>query len=364
MKVLHLLVSGAVGGIENLIADYAEYSAHDNLFVFCWEGGVNAERIASGGKRVMFLEKEKIGAKKLFSQLHKIFREEMPQAVIVHHEAPLLWLFILYISKKYPSVKTFCYAHCNAHSMVRDGERNLWLRKLICKRALRRCSRVIAISRSVEDSVVEYLSIPRSNVTVVYNGVKLGRFLPHTGSADGGLRLIYVGRLIRDKGVQGILAALSQISNDRITLTVAGDGEYRSELEQLAQQLGISGRVEFLGARNDIPNLLAQADVFVHFPELEEGFGIAIIEAMASGLVCICGRSGAIPEIITNGKNGFLVEKGNVSMLASQITSVMDRLGSSELDSVRTEALKTAEMFSAERFAQRLDRVAEGEYNE
>ena len=357
MKILHLLASGGIVGIENLIADYSEYSAHENIFVFCWEGGVNAERIAANGKRVMLLEKEKIGAKKLFSQLREIFSEEKPQAVIVHHEAPLLWMFILYISTKFPSVKTFCYAHCNAHTMVRDGERNMWLRKLICKCALRRCSRVIAISRSVEDSVVEYLSIPRSNVTVVYNGVNLGRFLPHLGSADEGLRLIYVGRLIRDKGVQGILAALSQIKNDRITLTIAGDGEYRSALEQQAELLGISNRVELLGARNDIPHLLAQADVFVHFPVCEEGFGITIIEAMASGLICVCGKSGAIPEIITHKSNGFLVEKGNVSMLASQLNSVIDKLGSPELDNIRTEALKTAEMFSAERFAQRLDKV-------
>lgn len=364
MKVLHLLTTGTFGGIECLLMNYTGISKHENVFVFGWGGGEIAERISSDGNKVYVLQKEKIGSAGLLRELNAVFCEERPQAVIVHQGAPLLWLFVCYIAKKYPSVKTFCYAHCNAHSLVRDTERGLWLRRLICRRAFRCCNRVLAVSCSVRDSVAEFISIPKDRISVIYNGIDLSQFKPHTKNGDGGLKLIYVGRLIKDKGVQRILTSLAGTENDKITLTIVGDGDYRDTLEQMARQLGLAHRVTFLGSRSDVPQLLASADAFVHFPECEEGFGIAIIEAMASGLVCICGRSGAIPEIITNGKNGFLVEKGNVSMLASQITNVMDRLGSPELDSVRTEALKTAEMFSAERFAQRLDRVAEGEYNE
>lgn len=357
MKVLHLLVSGGVGGIENLIADYAERSEHENVFVFCWEGGAAAERISASGKKVIFLEKEKIGSKNLLLKLHNIFKEEMPTAVIVHHEAPLLWLFITYIAKKYPSVKTFCYAHCNARSMVRDNEKNLWLRKRICRFALCRCSKIIAISESVKKSITEYFSVPQNKITVVYNGVNCEKFLSHPKVKSEGLRLIYVGRLIRDKGVQGILSALSQIKNDKVTFTVVGDGDYGDELKHQAKQLEISDRVKFLGARYDVPQLLADADVFVHFPEWEEGFGIAVIEAMASGLICVCGKSGALSEIITHGTNGFLVEKGDISMLALQLKSLMEITDASKLDEIRTEALKTAQSFSVERFVQQLDKT-------
>jgi len=344
--------------------DYAEYSKHENIFVFCWRGGPVTQQIIQAGHKVYILEKEKIGSRRLFKSILDINKTEKPQAVIVHHESPLLWLFVRYIAGKNPAVKTFCYAHCNARSMLRDNEKGLWLRKLICRSAFNHCTRVIAISHSVEDSVAEYLSVPRERISVIYNGVNLKRFPPHTRAAGDGLRLIYVGRLIKDKGVQGILKSLAETGSDKITLTVVGDGDYRDALEQQARRLGIRHRVEFLGARDDVPQLLASADAFVHFPEWEEGFGIAIIEAMASGLVCICGRSGAIPEIITHGSNGYLVDKGDTSMLAERLNLVLSQRDTAELSDICREAIKTATCFSLDRFAQQLDRVAEGKYDE
>ena len=90
---------------------------------------------------------------------------------------------------------------------------------------------------------------------------------------------------------------------------IIGDGPYKTKLESLVKEQHLENKVVFLGTRYDVSQLLEKADIFVHVPIIEEGFGITIVEAMASGKLCICSNSGAISEIIENDGNGFLVNE-------------------------------------------------------
>lgn len=360
MKVLHLMVSGRAGGIESLLRDYVEYSRHENLFVFAWAGGPVAEQIEKSGCRVIVMDKEKQGARAVCGRILELCDTEGVDVIISHHAAPMLRLVAMTAKLKNPKMKVICYAHSNAFELC-DGRRKkgLALRKWIYRTTFLRADAAVAISNSVKDSLVQYLGLPEKRITVIHNGAILERF--HHGRTDGGktLRLIYVGRLIEEKGVQTILKALRGLTDVDCCLTVVGDGDYRAPLQALAKELGIDSKVRFLGTRADVPELLADSDVFVHLPDCAEGFGIAVVEAMASGLICICGDRGALPEIVKDGVSGFIVKNNDPKRLAEIVRAIAGNPNSEAYTKIRANAVEAAQKFSIEAFTGKLDELIE-----
>ncbi len=133
------------------------------------------------------------------------------------------------------------------------------------------------------------------------------------------LSLIWVGRIVPIKNLKMFLNALVIVkqSNIKIQVKIVGDGELRQEAEDFVQMNGLE-MVTFLGYRTDIPDLLAQSDVFI-LTSINEGFGRVLVEAMACGLAIIATRVGGVPEIIHHGENGLLVESCNNTQLAESI---------------------------------------------
>lgn len=231
--------------------------------------------------------------------------------------------------------------------------------KTILKLALRKCDQIIAISQSVKKSLVEYLGTPESKIQTIYNGVDTSRFSANNkANMIEPINMIYVGRLIWEKGVQVTIKALSKLPKDiKWRFQIVGDGNYRQNLEELVNRLNLTSRISFLGTRSDVPQLFNNADIFIHMPIWEEGFGIAIVEAMAAGLVCICANSGAISEIIRDGVNGYLVEKENENVLAQRIAcAVRDGL-ENKLQILSEQAVSDARSFSVEKFVNQLDDI-------
>ncbi|KUG22697.1 glycosyltransferase [hydrocarbon metagenome] len=140
----------------------------------------------------------------------------------------------------------------------------------------------------------------------------------------GPLRLLFLGNLIRRKGLHNLLAALAHMKNEDWLLSVAGcrdvDTVYAREVEGLVQSLELSSRVIFLGETPDsnIGSLLHNSHVLV-VPSFYEGFGIVYLEAMAYGVVPIASSAGGGNEIVQNNKNGFLVNPGDSATLESQL---------------------------------------------
>jgi len=106
------------------------------------------------------------------------------------------------------------------------------------------------------------------------------------------------------------------------TLWIIGEGSKKAELERLAKNLDLRERVMFLGARDNISEILDKIDIFV-LPSLWEGLGIAVIEAAAAGKPIVASRVGGIPEIIENERTGVLVESKNVKSLADGLERVL-----------------------------------------
>jgi glycosyltransferase involved in cell wall biosynthesis len=102
-------------------------------------------------------------------------------------------------------------------------------------------------------------------------------------------------------------------------LRIVGFGRLEAPLRALAADLGLADRVQLLGMRDDVPDLLRHADVLVHPATWGEAFGLTVAEGMASGCGVIATRTGGIPEIVTDGEDGLLVPPGDEIALAEAI---------------------------------------------
>jgi glycosyltransferase involved in cell wall biosynthesis len=104
---------------------------------------------------------------------------------------------------------------------------------------------------------------------------------------------------------------------------VVGDGAHRASIQEEAERAGVKARVIFAGMRRDVPRMLAAGDVFV-LPSLTEALPTVLAEAMAVRLPLIASRVGGVPEMITHGRNGLIVEPGNVDDLANACSRLLE----------------------------------------
>lgn len=136
--------------------------------------------------------------------------------------------------------------------------------------------------------------------------------------------VIGLGRLSYEKGFDRLVEAFAMIKNrNEWRLVLVGDGPMRTQLEQQVENLGIKDRVDFLGQRRDVDELLAKSKLFV-IPSRCEGFPNALAEAMASPLPCISFDSISASDIIDNKVNGVVVRDGDINTLANEMITLMD----------------------------------------
>ena len=207
------------------------------------------------------------------------------------------------------------------------------------RRMLARCSVMVANSGWTADlarSVLTSLGCDAlaANVRTVPLGTTPSRFHAGVDAApvrrkyglDGGPWLLTVARLDFHKGIDTVVRALPAIhaAFPSARYAVAGIGSRRGALEALVSELGLGDAVRLLGfvPDDDLPSLYNAADVFVlasrRYDLLVEGFGIAIVEASASGLPVIASRSGGIPEAVREGETGFLVDPDDPAAVAAK----------------------------------------------
>jgi glycosyltransferase involved in cell wall biosynthesis len=189
--------------------------------------------------------------------------------------------------------------------------------------------RYIAVSRHVERRLRETFGWPASKIAVVPNGVDLQRFCCEPDAAlratlsRGGSRKVVLAttRLVAQKGLRFLLEAARDLPE--IQVVIAGDGPERDELVTRSQDLGLGDRVDFLGQRDDVPQLLACSDVVV-LPSLNEGLPLAVLEAMSAQKPVVATAIGGTDEAILDGESGLLVPPRDSTALARAIRALVD----------------------------------------
>jgi glycosyltransferase involved in cell wall biosynthesis len=184
--------------------------------------------------------------------------------------------------------------------------------------------KVISVSSHLQSYLLTYLK--PSQIAVIHNGIDLKEVRSALSKPDAKRRL----GIAPDAPVVGIVARLDKVKRHDLFLrtaveiaralpdavfVVAGSGVEQSRLAEMAQSLGISGRVKFLGHRPDSYDVMRALDVLLVTSD-HEGLPLAVLEAMALGTVVVSRQVGGIPEVIRNGSEGLLVDSDDAAMLA------------------------------------------------
>ena len=159
-----------------------------------------------------------------------------------------------------------------------------------------------------------------NNLHVIHNGIA-----SIIGQTDGGetsiIQLVMVARFTNQKDHAIVLQSLQRIDRN-VQICLVGDGPTRPMIERLAEQLGISDRVKFFGWRDDVHEVLANANIYV-LASNWEGLPISLLEAMRAGLPIVASDVGGVREVIVDGETGFLVDRGDVVMLCDKLQQLV-----------------------------------------
>ena len=202
--------------------------------------------------------------------------------------------------------------------------------KLSAMRAHWDLERLLVGSRFMESQLREN-GCPEERIRIVPPVVELdGERTPRSGSSDSGARFLYVGQLIRGKGVDALLQAMAAIRDAGIdaTLTLAGDGSDRSRLESIAASRRLEPTVTFEGfvPHADLGARYAGADAVVVPSRWPEPFGLVGLEAMRHARPVVAFDSGGIGDWLESEETGILVPSGDIAGLAQALTRIaMDR---------------------------------------
>jgi L-malate glycosyltransferase len=181
---------------------------------------------------------------------------------------------------------------------------------------------VTAVSKYLADYTRQEMGVRRS-IQVIPNAVDHTRFFPRE-NAHLRLRyahpdeklLLHISNFRPIKRIEDVVRVFAQVSEKvGARLLMVGDGPDRSRAFELASELGISGRVSFLGSFPRIEELISVCDLFL-LPSTQESFGLAALEAMASGVPVVASNIGGIPEVVQDGVNGYLFNPHDVDGMA------------------------------------------------
>lgn len=255
--------------------------------------------------------------------LHRVLQEFRPHIVHSH-----LWPADQAAACAVLPTKTRHVAHVHdAWSIaLTPGLRGLLRRTLYAVLLRRSRATFIACAEAVKTTMVKQLRLSSTRVHVIHNGVSSSWFSPEPVAARQRTPIIIgcAGRLQPMKGHELLLRAIRELTNRslRARLLIAGGGSSLDAHRQLAAELGLADRVEFLGRVREMKAFYDQLDIYA-LPSFTEGLPISMLEAMSRSLPVVATRVGGIPEVVRDGEDGILVAPGDEKALTEALASLV-----------------------------------------
>ncbi len=320
-RVVHVVVAGEIGGAERMLAELAsrpDESGADHTIALFTPDAKLRDFFSSYGIKIIARNRvrESIGTTLRHAFGHEdlnwlcaVLKSEQATIVQLHTFGSQVLGARAAIKQRLPFVRT-------EHStrVYRD---------ISCipfsRWSLARAAAVVAVGDYIAGVVRPHLR-HNQRMFVVRNGVDTNRFSPVASNAsDRPFRFLLAGRLEHRKGVDIALRAVAQAPT--ITLDIAGDGEDRAKLEQLAKRLGVSDRVRFLGYLIDVRVAIGNVDAMLSSSRTE-GLPVGLIEAMACERPVLAPPVGGIPEVVINDQTGWLTDNLSVEAIATKMQQV------------------------------------------
>ncbi|WP_374369123.1 glycosyltransferase [Piscinibacter sp.] len=330
MRIAHVVESLEIGGLEHVVVALASAQrrrGHDVRIVCLWRRGALAERAEAAGIPVDCCDKQPgldLGA---LARMRRMFRAFRPE--VLHTHNPMAHYYAVAATVGLGIARIL-----NSRHGMGSGQLSARREKLY-RAALLATDHAVSVCDAARQRFVSHGVMPASKAVVVRNGIDLARFAPRNAIAGAALRqtlglppssVVFgtVGRLNEAKQQQRMLVALRTLidQGEDAALAIVGDGELRAELERETDRLGLRDRVRFLGARSDVPELLAGMDVFL-LSSRTEGYSLALVEASAAALPIVATDVGGNAEIVHDGRTGLLVPAGNDERLAAAMGELL-----------------------------------------
>jgi len=322
-NILHLTETSEPGGSETVLAYIAKNldpKRYRSSVCLLNEGWLS-DQLKKNGVNYTVIENKRSFDPIFLSQLIRLIKREKIDLVHAHE----------FMMNVYGSVAArICFVPMigTVHSRLYFTEKKR--RILAYKLAMALCSRMVTVCEDLKMYIYEKLKLRnRNKILTIYNGIDLKKYAvkyPHVefcsqiaippGTLVGGT----VGSLFEVKGIPYLLEAVREVVSKfpNFRLLIAGEGDQESVLKQKTLSLGLQETVNFLGFRNDIPELLNLFDIYI-CSSISEGLSLSILEAMAAGKPVIGTEVGGNPDLVIPGKNGFLVPPGDPYALAEKI---------------------------------------------
>lgn len=346
MQIVHCL---AVGGSERLACDLAVRPPAGRVRASVCAldgGGPFAVELAAAGVPHWVLGRRAGFDWRLVPRIFRLVLRHRPAVVQTHHLTPLIYAAL--------------GARAGGARIVHVEHEHFSLARPRAVPRLRRlsqlCDRVVGAGAGVGRFLAERVGVDRRRLQVIRNGVDVRAYAPVTRQSRAALGLDaaacvigHVARLEPEKDQATLLRAVARLAPRRpaLRLLVVGGGSCAGALRELADALGIGGRVLFTGPRSDVRDLLPLADVFA-LSSVQEGLPLTVLEAMACARPVVATAVGEVPEAVVPGETGWLVPPRDPAALADALAALVDDPGRASAMGRAARARVEAE-FSLER---------------
>lgn len=307
MRILHVITSLEIGGAQRLLADLLPLQASSvevSLLIYERVNNDFEKVLEQAGINIICLNEHNFHYPRIVIRLRRIFRD---YDLIHAHLFPTIYWASLAASGL--NVKLVYTEHSTSNS-----RRNKWYFRTIERFMYARYDKIVSISQQTQDALTSWLGQHDERFVIINNGVDTEKFssvkVPVVPKS-----LIMVSRFAASKDQETVIRAMQYIDKDAI-LCFVGDGENRNNCESLAKELGVSDRVQFLGSRSDVPELVASSYIGIQSSNWE-GFGLTAVEIMACGKPVIATNVDGLKQVVEGA--GEVFTRGNATELAARV---------------------------------------------
>lgn len=365
IKLVQVIADSGIGGGPNHVLGILRNIDKEKFecYLFCPAGYLaNEARLISGVAVSTIRMKSKFDLPSILifrSELSKIRATGDPFGpMIIHSHGPRASLMA---SLATPSGARQIYTeHIYGGEYSLKNPVNGWIQKTLLKSQNRKRDKVIAVSTSVKNYLIESGMANKEQVIIVPNGIDLDNSTIKTQKsklANNSIPVIgAIGSLNKNKGFEYLIeaVALAQKKYPLVSAEIIGDGPEKQNLLNRIKDKNLSHNVSLLGSKTDIDKYLRHWKALV-VPSISETFGIVVLEGMSAGVPVIATKVGGITDIITNKKNGILVEPKDPAQIARAIEEVLAHPVLAA--KLKREGLARAKDFSLKDIVKKLERV-------
>jgi sugar transferase (PEP-CTERM/EpsH1 system associated) len=329
IKILHVIDSLDVGGMERVVIDVANGldPARFEQIVCCLSRRGEAAGFLREGVRCLDLGKGAKADHLMPLKIAQVIRREKPD--IVHSQS---WSGVDTAIARLmtPGVKL---VHSEHGRHVPYVQAESWKRRIARRCLYHLADSVFAISGEVREFYCRETGFPVERMAVIPNGIDVRRIdeaitdgvREGLGIAKDDFVIGTVARLDATKDPLTLVRAFAKLRREQpdstLKLLIVGDGSERTHLETFVAEQGLNGAVVFTGLRHDVPRLLGAMNVFA-LSSLSEGMPITVLEAMAARLPVVATNVGALPELVEEGSTGFLTAPQDAEAMANRLARV------------------------------------------